>query len=59
MAGVRYTAFGRKRAGVRLVWGVLRMEGRKQKFRTVGEGKAAQQKAAKPPGAGAMDAGGQ
>ncbi len=57
MAGVRYTAYEKKRAGGRLVWGDLRMEGRKQKFRTVGGGKAAQQKAAKPPGAGAMDSG--
>ncbi len=47
MAGVRYTAFGKKRAGGRLVWGVLRMDGRKQSFRTVGEGDAAQQKAEK------------
>ena len=30
MAGIKYTAFGKKRAGGRLVWGVLRMDGRKQ-----------------------------
>ncbi len=47
MAGVRYTAFGKKRAGGRLVWGVLRMDGRKQSFRTVGEGDATQLKAEK------------
>ena len=47
MAGVRYTAFGKKRAGGRLVWGVLRMDGRKQSFRTVGEGDAARRKAEK------------
>jgi hypothetical protein len=47
MAGIKYTAFGKKRAGGRLVWGVLRMDGRKQQFRTVGEGEMAQQKAEK------------
>ena len=42
MAGVRYTAFGKKRAGGRLVWGTIRLDGRKQSFRPVGEGEAAQ-----------------
>ena len=39
---VRYSAYRKKQAGGRYVWGVLRQEGRKQNFRTVGEGDDAQ-----------------
>jgi hypothetical protein len=37
MSNIRYTEYKKKQRG-RYVWGVLQMEGRKQKFRTVGEG---------------------
>ncbi len=46
MSNIRYTEYKKKQRG-RYVWGVLRMEGRKQKFRTVGEGEGARRKAKK------------
>ena len=46
MSNIRYTEYKKKQEG-RFVWGVLLMEGRKQKFRTVGEGKGARRKAKK------------
>ena len=36
MAGIRYAAYRKKQRGGRYVWGVLRMEGRRQQFHTVG-----------------------
>jgi integrase len=47
MSMVRYSAYRKKQAGGRHVWGVLRQEGRKQNFRTVGEDDDAQEKAEK------------
>ena len=44
MSEVRYTEYRKKQRG-RYFWGVLRMEGRKQNFRTVGEGESARRKA--------------
>ncbi len=38
MSKVTYCANEKKQRGGRYVWGVLRQEGRKQQFRTVGEG---------------------
>ena len=46
MSKVRDSAYPKKQRG-RYVWGVLRLEGRKQNFRTVGEGDSARQKAEK------------
>jgi len=46
MSEVRYTEYRKKQRG-RYFWGVLRMEGRKQNFRTVGEGESARRKAKK------------
>ena len=46
MSNIRYTEYKKKQRG-RYVWGVLQMEGRKQKFRTVGEGEGARRKAKK------------
>jgi hypothetical protein len=39
MSNIRYTKYKKKQRGL-YVWGVLQMEGRKQKFQTVGEGEA-------------------
>ena len=47
MSMVRYSAYRKKQAEGRCVWGVLRLEGRKQNFRTVGEENDAQEKAEK------------
>jgi hypothetical protein len=47
MSMVRYSAYRKKQAGGRYVWGVLRQEGRKKNFRTVGEDDDAQEKAEK------------
>ena len=44
MSNIRYTEYKKKQRG-RYVWGVLQMEGRKQKFKTVGEGEGARRKA--------------
>ena len=44
MSRVSYCAYRKKQAEDRLVWGVLRQEGRKQNFRTVGEGETARRK---------------
>ena len=38
MLKVTYCANEKKQRGGRYVWGVLRQKGRKQQFRTVGEG---------------------
>ena len=46
MSNIRYTECKKKQRG-RYVRGVLQMEGRKQKFQTVGEGEGARQKAKK------------
>ena len=46
MSNIRYTEYKKKQRG-RYVWGVLQMEGRKQKFQTVGEGEGARRKAKK------------
>jgi hypothetical protein len=46
MSNIRYTEYKKKQRG-RYVWGVLQMEGRKQQFRTVGEGEGARRKAKK------------
>jgi len=46
MSNIRYTEYMKKQQG-RYVWGVLQMEGRKQKFRTVGDGKGDRRKAKK------------
>jgi hypothetical protein len=46
MSNIRYTEYKKKQRG-RYVWGVLQMEGRKQKFQTVGEGEGARRKAEK------------
>jgi hypothetical protein len=40
MSNIRYTEYRKKQQG-RYFWGVLRLEGRKQSFRTVGEGESA------------------
>jgi hypothetical protein len=45
MSEVRYKEYRKKQPGGRYVWGVLRMDGRKQSFRTVGEGEGARRKA--------------
>ena len=45
MSEVRYKEYRKKQPGGRYVWGVLRMDGRKQNFRTVGEGEGARRKA--------------
>jgi hypothetical protein len=45
MSSVRYSEYRKKQPGGRYVWGVLRLEGRKQQFRTVGEGERARRKA--------------
>jgi len=42
MSNIRYSEYRKKQRG-RYVWGVLQMEGRKQKFQTVGEGEGAHQ----------------
>ena len=47
MSEIRYRAYRKKQPGGRYVWGVLRREGRKQNFRSVGEGEAARRKAEK------------
>jgi len=47
MSKVKYSEIEKKRPGGRHVWGVLQMEGRKQKFQTVGEGEGARRKAKK------------
>ncbi len=44
MSGIGHTEYKRKQRG-RYFWGVLRLEGRKQSFRTVGEGESARRKA--------------
>ena len=44
MSSIRYTGYMKKKRGC-YVWGVLRLEGRKQNFRTVGEGESARRKA--------------
>jgi hypothetical protein len=44
MSNIRYTEYKKKQRGL-YFWGVLRMEGRKQNFRTVGEGEEARRKA--------------
>jgi hypothetical protein len=46
MSNIRYTEYKKKQRG-RYVWGVLQMDGRKQNFRTVGEGERARRKARK------------
>jgi hypothetical protein len=46
MSNISYTEYKKKQRG-RYVWGVLQMEGRKQKFQTVGEGEWARRKAKK------------
>ena len=46
MSNIRYTEYKKKQRG-RHAWGVLQMEGRKQKFQTVGEGEGARRKAKK------------
>jgi len=45
MSKVSYSAYRKKRPGGQYTWGVLRMEGRKQQFRTVGAGAEARRKA--------------
>ena len=45
MSKVTYCAYRKKQPGGRYVWGVLQQAGRKQKFRTVGEGEKARRKA--------------
>ncbi len=45
MSEVRYKEYRKKQPGGRYVWGVLRMDRRKQSFRTVGEGEGARRKA--------------
>ena len=45
MSEVRYKEYKKKQPGGRYVWGVLRMDGRKQSFRTLGEGESARRKA--------------
>ena len=47
MSKVKYSEIEKKRPGGRHVWGVLQMEGRKQKFQTVGEGEGARRKSKK------------
>ncbi len=47
MSEIRYRTYRKKQPGGRHVWGVLRWEGRKQNFRSVGEGEAARRKAEK------------
>jgi hypothetical protein len=44
MSNIRYTEYKKTQRG-RYFWGVLRLEGRKQSFRTVGEGESARRKA--------------
>ena len=44
MSDIRYTEYKKKQRG-RYSWGVLQLEGRKQNFRTVGEGEGARRKA--------------
>jgi hypothetical protein len=46
MSNIRYSEHGKNQRG-RYVWGVLQMEGRKQKFQTVDEGEGARRKAKK------------
>ena len=46
MSIIRYTEYKKKQRG-RYFWGVLQMEGRKQKFKTVGEGEGTRRKAKK------------
>ena len=46
MSNIRDTEYKKQQRG-HYVWGVLQMEGRKQKFRTVGEGEGARRKAKK------------
>ena len=45
MSEVRYKEYKKKQPGGCYVWGVLRVDGRKQSFRTVGEGEGARRKA--------------
>jgi hypothetical protein len=45
MSEVRYKEYKKKQPWGRYVWGVLRMEGRKQSFRTIGGGEGAWRKA--------------
>ena len=47
MSKAKYSEIEKKQPGGRHVWGVLQMEGRKQKFQTVGEGEGARRKAKK------------
>ena len=47
MSKAKYSEIRKKQPGGRHVWGVLLMEGRKQKFQTVGEGEGARRKARK------------
>jgi hypothetical protein len=47
MPKAKYREIRKKQPGGRNVWGVLQMEGRKQKFQTVGEGEGARRKAKK------------
>ena len=47
MSKAKYSEIRKKQPGGRYVWGVLQMEGRKQKFQTVGEGEGARRKAKK------------
>jgi hypothetical protein len=49
MSKAQYSEIRKKQPGGRYVWGVLQMEGRKQQFRTVGEGEGARRKAIKLP----------
>ena len=47
MSKAKYREIQKKQPGGRDVWGVLQMEGRKQKFQTGGEGEGARRKAKK------------
>jgi hypothetical protein len=47
MSKAKYSEIRKKQPGGRYAWGVLQMEGRKQKFQTVGEGEVARRKAKK------------
>jgi len=47
MSNAKYSEIEEKQPGGRHIWGVLEMEGRKQKFQTVGEGEGARRKAKK------------
>ncbi len=45
MSDIRFAEYRKTQPGDRYAWGVLRLEGRKQNFRTVGEGEGARRKA--------------